>query len=115
MPSVTYWILKDGRMIGIANIRPELNEQLRNYGGHIGLVIRPGERGKGYGKQLLLRLTESARTLGIKELLITCEAGNRASVRLGESLPGARSEYDEGIVNGKRCRIHRTWMKLTGD
>ena len=91
--------------------RPKLNEQLKNYGGHLGLVIRPGDRGKGYAGQLMPTLIRKARELGIRELLITCEAANIASVRLCESLPRSRNEYDEGTVGGKRCRIHRTWLK----
>ena len=47
MPSVTWWIPKESRMIGITNLRPALNRQLKNYRGQIGLVIRPSERGKG--------------------------------------------------------------------
>ena len=113
--SVTFWILKGNRMIAIANLRPELTEQLRNYGGHLGLAIRPSERRKGYGKTITLLLAEKAKALGIRELLLTCEAANTASVRLSKSLPGTRNEYDEAMVNGKQCKILRTWLKLIAE
>ncbi|MBO4646919.1 MAG: GNAT family N-acetyltransferase [Lentisphaeria bacterium] len=114
VPSVTYWIRSGDRIIGAANIRPELNDALRDYGGHLGLVIRPGERGKGYGWGILPQLAELARGLGVRELLLTCEGSNRASLRHLESIPGARQESADGVVNGRRCRIHRTWLKLIG-
>ena len=99
--SVTYWFFRDGRMIGIANHRPELNDLLHEYGGHLGIAIRPGERGKGYGKRLTLLMAQKARELGIGELLLTGQTGNAASSRLAESLPGSRHEYAEGTVDRK--------------
>lgn len=115
VPSVTYWIRNGDRIIGVANLRPKLNDALRDYGGHLGLVIRPGERGKGYGRAIHPQLMTLARGLGIRELLLTCEASNLAGLRILESLPGGRNESAEGMVNGRRCRIHRTWQKTTED
>ena len=112
VPSVTFWIFRNRRMTGIANFRPVLNERLRQYGGHLGLAIRPECRGRGYGRSLMPLLLEKARQLGIRDLLLTCEAANTASVRLAESLPGSRSEYGREILNGRLCRIHRTRLKI---
>ena len=108
VPSVTFWIFLSRRMIGICNFRPVLNERLERYGGHFGLVIRPECRGRGYGRSLL----EKARQLGIRELLLTSEAANTASVRFSESFPRSHSEYGEEILNGRLCRIHRTRVKI---
>lgn len=112
VPSVTFWIFLSCRMIGICNFRPVLNERLQQYGGHIGLVIRPECRGRGYGQSLIPLLLERARQLGIRELLLTCEAANTPSVRLSEAFPGSLSEYAMEFLNGRLCRIHRTRVKL---
>lgn len=112
VPSVTFWIFLSRRMIGICNFRPVLNERLERYGGHIGLVIRPECRGRGYGRSLIPMLLERARQLGIQELLLTCEAANTASVRLSEAFPGSHSEYAMETLHGELCRIHRTRVKL---
>ena len=112
VPSVTFWIFRNRRMTGIANFRPVLNERLQHYGGHLGLVIRPECRGRGYGRSLIPLLLEKARQLGIRELLLTSEAANTASVRFSEAFPGSRSEYGMAVLNGRLCRIHRTWVQL---
>ena len=43
----------DERLIGMIQIRHELNEYLEKYAGHIGYAIRPSEREKGYAKRML--------------------------------------------------------------
>lgn len=42
-----------GKIIGMIQLRCELNEYLKNYGGHIGYSIAPSERRQGYGKAML--------------------------------------------------------------
>ena len=113
MPSITFWIMRADRMIGIANFRPNLNEQLENYGGHLGIAIRPSERGKGYGRRLCPFLAAKARELGIRHMLLTSEADNPAGIRGCECYPASRHEYRDGCVNGKWCRTHRTIVDLT--
>ena len=113
VPSVTFWILREGRMIGIANYRPKLNAQLENYGGHLGIAIRPSERGKGFGRALCPLLAAKARELGIRQMLLTSEADNPAGIRCSECFPASRHEYRDGFVNGKWCRTHRTIVDLT--
>ena len=113
MPSVTFWILREERMIGIANFRPKLNEPLENYGGHLGIAIRPSVWGKGYGRRLCPFLAAKARELGIRQMLLTSEADNPAGIRWGKCFPASRHEYRDGCVNGKWCRTHRTIVDLT--
>lgn len=44
---------RDGRIVGMADIRHVLNRFLRTYGGHVGYGVRPSERRKGYATQIL--------------------------------------------------------------
>ncbi|MHC5061982.1 MAG: GNAT family N-acetyltransferase, partial [Planctomycetota bacterium] len=84
VPASTYWLICQGRIIGTCNLRHELNDFLREYGGHIGYSIRPSQRGKGYGSQMLTLALEKALELGIKQVLVTCDDNNIASARVIE-------------------------------
>lgn len=48
VPASTFFVLRkaDGRMVGMVDIRHELNNFLANYGGHIGYGVRPAKRQK---------------------------------------------------------------------
>lgn len=52
---------------------------LRERGGHIGYSVRPVERGKGYGRELLRLALLRCRELGLVRVLVTCNADNVAS------------------------------------
>jgi predicted acetyltransferase len=58
----------DGRNIGMIDIRHELNDFLRNYGGNIGYGVRPSERRKGYATQMLSLALEYCRKLDYLKL-----------------------------------------------
>ena len=110
VPASTYWLLGDGGIIGTCHLRHELNDFLRNYGGHIGFSIRPSQRGKGYGTQMLGLVLEKACALGIKKALITCDDNNIASARVIEKNGGkladkVKTEYAEFLVR-------RYWIEL---
>lgn len=82
VPSTTYWLVQDGELLGVSNLRHCLNERIRQAGGHIGLGIRPAWRGKGLGS-LLLRLTlQQARQRGIAQVHVHCYRHNVASARM---------------------------------
>ena len=93
--------------VGVANIRPRLNEALEVYGGHIGVCIRPGERGRGYARAINPALFAEAKRLGIRELLITCTADNLPSRHAIEAMPGWRIECDEIFLRGMKTGIRR--------
>lgn len=107
VPSVTFWMMLDGRCIGVANLRPRLNRALEEYGGHLGLCLRPEERGKGYGSEVFPALFREAKRLGIGELLVTCVEDNLGCRRLNEKMPGYRVEFGETVFDGVTRRICR--------
>ena len=107
VPSVTYWIFLGERCIGAGNLRPRLNHALRVYGGHIGISIRPSDRGRGYAHRAFLLLFDEAKKFGVEELLLTCFEDNSASARLLAGLPGAVMEKDEVLLGGERRKIRR--------
>lgn len=82
VPSATFWLVEGSELLGVSNLRLMLNERLMQHGGHIGLGIRPAQRGRGLGK-LLLRLTlAEARTHGIDHVHVHCHKHNARSARI---------------------------------
>ncbi len=67
------------RLLGAVNIRHYLNERLLKDGGHIGDGIRPTERGKGYGTEMVRLALIECKKLGIDKVLMVCDKTNPAS------------------------------------
>ena len=79
--NTTLFLIEDDEIIGAANIRHNLNEQLKKIGGHVGYGIRKKHRGKGFGNKILkksldylwncngLRATCCPSTVPIKEFI----------------------------------------------
>jgi predicted acetyltransferase len=84
----TFWLAEGDEYIGTVNVRHELNEWLLRYGGHIGYGIRPSRRRMGYGKLICKLGLEEARKLGLRRVLITCDADNIGSKNIIESNGG---------------------------
>lgn len=80
--STTFWLVDDQELVGVANLRHELNERIRHAGGHIGLGIRPSRRGKGLGILLLQLTLERARAMGITPIHVHCYKANVASAQM---------------------------------
>ena len=112
VPSATFWIMLGENVIGISNIRRHLNSALLLYGGHLGLCIRPSERGKGLARAVLPALFHTAQDLGIGMLMTSTTADNAASIRLCESMPFFHRETDTVPLNGAPRRILRYWHEL---
>lgn len=103
-PGKTFLLIRenDDRIVGNINIRWNLSEQMKQFGGNIGYSIRPTERGKGYNKiNLYLGLME-AQKLGLNEVMLDCDVNNIASDKTMQALGGVleRTEIDpsDGIL-----------------
>lgn len=84
VPALTYFYVReeDDAIVGMINIRLSLNDFLRNEGGHIGYCIRPSERGQNHASNMLLEGLKTCKTIGIKEVFISCDKENKASARV---------------------------------
>ena len=82
VPSDTFWLVRERRIIGRSGLRHRLNSNLEDVGGHIGYDIRPSERRKGYGTLILELTLEKAKNLGLKRVLVTCDTDNTASAKI---------------------------------
>lgn len=81
VPATVYFALDVERniMVGAAQIRHYLNEELRKGGGHIGDGVRPSERRKGYATEIIHLCLEKCKELGIDKVLISCHSSNIGS------------------------------------
>lgn len=121
--SSTFLVMRksDGRLIGFVDIRHELNAFLRSYGGHIGLGIRPTERGKGYGTIILMKALDYCREIGLNRVMLACYKDNIASRKTIERCGGilekefALSEMKNiplTAVNSKDRIVQVFWITL---
>lgn len=74
-----------GRMIGRVSIRHDLNDPLRQFGGHIGYGVRPAFRRRGYATEILRQSLSIASALGLQRVLLTCRTDNVGSAKVIES------------------------------
>lgn len=72
----------DQKIVGMIEFRHHIDHPvLGTWGGHIGYCVRPGERRKGYGKQMLRQALNKCRAAGFARVMITCDEHNTASER----------------------------------
>ena len=111
VPSTTYFCLDTNRniFVGAVNIRHYLNDTLLQSGGHIGDGIRPSERRKGFGTQMLKLALDKCREMGIEKVLMICDKENIASAKTIIN-NGGRLE-NEIMHNG--TFIQRYWIQTT--
>ena len=65
VPNSTFWLIEDGEIVGVSNLRHRLTDKLNLLGGHIGFGVRPSAQGRGVAKELLRQTVRQARCLGI--------------------------------------------------
>ena len=85
------------RLCGIVNVRPT-DDPTVLLAGHIGYHVRPSERRRGCGRELLLRAAALCRVHGIAVPLVCVRADNLASVRTALSagfVPDGEEEHPE--------------------
>ena len=103
-PSETFLLIRknDNKIIGTINVRWNLTEEMKKFGGNIGYSIRPTERRKGYNKINLYLGLIKANKLNLDRVMLDCDVNNIGSDRTMKALGGVleRTEIDpyDGIL-----------------
>ena len=84
-----YWLVDGDRYLGSVSLRYAGDRELiEEFGGHVGIAIRPALLNKGYGVRasaLALQLTAPLfKARGIESIFVTCNPNNSPSKRLIE-------------------------------
>lgn len=111
VPSHVYLAIRqsDGRLVGIIDLRHHIDHPILGlWGGHMGYSVRPGERGKGYAKEMLRLNLENCRQLGLNKVMVTCSRDNPASERTIQGCGGVLEK--EVLVDGEW--IKRYWITV---
>jgi predicted acetyltransferase len=82
----------NGELVGRTSIRYELNDFLRDYGGHIGYAVITAHRRRGFGTEILRQSLVIARAQGVQGVLLTCDEENVASATIIERLGGVHQD-----------------------
>ena len=114
VPWSNYWMIADGEFVGRVSFRHVLaNERLQKYGGHIGYMVLPSKRKKGYAKQALLLALRKAKEKGLDEVLVCCRTINEASKRTIENAMRINGGRLDGVIPNEdgTGETLRYWVK----
>lgn len=110
-PGYVYFLIResDNKLVGMINLRWNLNEWMLIHGGHIGYGIRPTERRKGYNKIGLYLCLLKAQKLNLEKVLLTAFDNNLGSIKTIESLGGVLENKIEDKEKGLKGRY---WINV---
>jgi predicted acetyltransferase len=110
VPETLLFAFAGPRIVGRVAIRHALNARLEREGGHIGYVVVPEFRRRGYGTRMLgLAVRLAGDELGIDPVLVTCDDDNAGSIRVIERNGGVLR--DVVPADGREARIRRYWIR----
>ncbi|MEU4236214.1 GNAT family N-acetyltransferase [Actinoplanes sp. NPDC026619] len=101
------WIVEDGRVLGGIALRYEFDGATPPMG-HLGYGIRPSQRRRGLASWALIRMLDEARAVGLRRVLVMCDAANTASARTIERGGGLLDDIRETPFGPAR----RYWITL---
>ncbi len=111
VPKTHLWALADEDLVGRILIHHELNDARRASGGHVGYDTVPSFRGRGVATEMLRQALPVARALGLREVLLTCDDTNAASIRVIEINGGVLRETK--VLDANRPPKRYYWIDLS--
>ena len=108
--STSYFIVdENNHLIGAASLRHYLTAAGLNTWGHIGYGVRPSERRKGYGTQILKLMLDEAKKRRIHRVLVGAHATNIGSCKVIENCGGVLENIVDDPDNPNE-QIKRYWI-----
>ncbi len=102
---------RDGRVLGMLQVRHTLNRYLKEYAGHIGYSVRPSERRKGYAEWMLQQALGYCRSLGLPRVMVSCEPNNVGSRR---TILASGGVYENTVWEpDEKIHLERYWIELS--
>ena len=101
------WIVDDHVVLGGIALRYDDTAFIRR-AGHIGFGIRPSSRGRGLATWALACMLDDARRVGLKRVLLVCDASNKSSAATIEHNGGLL----EGIEEAEHGAARRYWIDV---
>jgi predicted acetyltransferase len=111
VPTDSYFIEAEGRILGDLYIRHRLSAKLEQLGGHISYMVRPSCRNRGVATAALRLALQFLGNLNVERALVTCKSTNIASARVIEKCGGVRisdAPRQDGVT-------WRYWLATTPD
>ncbi len=106
----SFWAIVDNQFAGRISLRHELTPALRIVGGHIGYDVSPLFRKQGVASEMLRKILPLAKTIGLIEVLLTCDDNNVGSIKAIEKNGGVLGETKK-IAEGKPLKRYY-WIPL---
>jgi predicted acetyltransferase len=77
-----FWLVQGRRYIGTIIIRHKASGRKMSIASHVYYEIRPSERTKGFGKLILKLGIAEASKIGLRYIILSCDAKNIASIKI---------------------------------
>lgn len=112
--STTFLLFDDDSFVGVFDLRHELNDSLRQRGGHIAYHILPSQRQKGYAKAGLRLVLEYAKqNFALEKVLLTCNDNNKISYKVMKSVMLEYGGFEIANVVGDSGVEQRMWINTS--
>lgn len=100
-PTSTFFMFDDTRLVGYMTIKRKNYNQ--NNVGQVYINVRPSDRKKGYGTQLLKAAFEKCRAINMRQVIMSCPEESIGGSRLIENNGGVLQETK--FLNGSSIKM----------
>lgn len=108
--TVCFWVIHQEEVVGRIGFRHELNDAIREVGGHIGYIVRPTYRRRTVATKMLAQVLQTPEAKRVGRLLLTCDVDNIASEKVIVRNGGV---FESVVDDSPRTPKKRYWIDVT--